>query len=691
MAIIDELVTILSFDADTKGGEQFERSLSGIKKTALAAGTALVGLTATVGAFVGRMSAEISETDKFSRSLGISADTLQGLEFAIERAGGSVGDLRGDLKNLAQTLSSPVPGEYNQGLFNLGVQAFDAAGNLRGADEVLIDIADSLEKYGPRQRQILAAQLGLSEGTLRLLSKGRKEILSEIERARGTGLILDERDLKLASEYNKQVKLISSTLKGIWKQAAISLLEVRVGIAESIGEFLVKNKDIIALRLSEVFSGIARAIRATGAAIKNAAEFVWNNMSPAFKEMVKDIDVADISFKAFFVTIGAIVAILSPFLAKIILVGAGLKLASSAFEDFMKFTRGEDSKTGEFLDMLSEKFPGIKEKIRDSTSAAKEFASSLSFEGMADQDNFLEKFPRFQKVVESAGDNIPKIFSNIFSAISEAENFGDLKDSFLNLVSTIIDSIPIILDSLGRLSEKIKPGLTLAVDFLLAALSRLFDFIATGVRLYTGQFEALSMLLTGDFIGAINKSSEAVDRFGRDIIDIFGKIFGADDLSGILDSNKIIEEISNVGVSVNTLAQKIFNAVIQNVALAGKQMTESVGKVAKDLIMSVPGASFLLGEEEESDEQKIARFKAMRRAGEILSGGISPASPFTVPQAVAAGGQTNNYRTGAQVSQTNNFNISGASDPAGIVSRIASRRDDGLNRALQIAAVGAID
>jgi len=198
MSVVDELVTVLGFKVDDAQAKRFDATLHKIKRGAMAVGAAVAAASTAIGVLTKGASANIDETGKFARSMGINVEALQGFEFAAKHAGASADQMRSDIAGFTKSLASPIPGEYNDALLNLfHINPFEKGSRkLRDSTELLLEVADKLKGMSAQKALIMGGELGLSEGMIRVLRGGSESILKSTKTLRDMGGIVSEEDTK---------------------------------------------------------------------------------------------------------------------------------------------------------------------------------------------------------------------------------------------------------------------------------------------------------------------------------------------------------------------------------------------------------------------------------------------------------------------------------------------------------------
>ena len=125
---------------------------------------------------------------KKSSDIGIGVETLNALEMAVDRAGGSVSDLEKDMQSLAE---------------ETGGDAYSA----------LMNLAAAAEEMGEAEFKTYAESLGISSSTIELTKDGTQALKNQIHYMKELGVV-NEKDAKIANEYKKAIKDLWSSFRG---------------------------------------------------------------------------------------------------------------------------------------------------------------------------------------------------------------------------------------------------------------------------------------------------------------------------------------------------------------------------------------------------------------------------------------------------------------------------------------------
>ncbi len=259
--VVDELITLLTLEdspGNDKTAKDFEDNLEDIQKTALKVGAALVTVASATLVAVAAFAKGVDEGAKFAKSIDLTYEQLQELEYAQRKAGGSTDALRGDLAKITQTMSSPIPGEFNQTLLTMGIHTRKANGDLKNAGDILGDLTKKFEGLDNKQAQQLGSKLGISQGTIRLLQKGTASLAELRKEAHTLGGIIPPQTAEDAEKFGSELTDARTAIGGLGADVGGQLLPAVTDLVISFREFVVANKEFIAMGVGTILGAIVK-------------------------------------------------------------------------------------------------------------------------------------------------------------------------------------------------------------------------------------------------------------------------------------------------------------------------------------------------------------------------------------------------------------------------------------------------
>ena len=253
----------------------FRRSLTNVtNKVTDAAKKLALPLTAAasaVGFSLSQMMSKFLDTgdaiDKASMRLGIGVDKLQSLQYAAKMSGSSAEDMNQALGKLNENIAKAAAGKNKEiaSLFDkLGISLRDAKGNLRTAADVLPEFADAIQRNtnsSVRARMAIAAFGDAGQKLIPMLQDGSKGLADMEKRAHDLGLTMSQDDVKAAASLGDKFTDLGSVFDSFGNTISAKLAPVLGPLIDDLTEFLAKNKDAFAGRLSEAVSKLADSLK----------------------------------------------------------------------------------------------------------------------------------------------------------------------------------------------------------------------------------------------------------------------------------------------------------------------------------------------------------------------------------------------------------------------------------------------
>lgn len=421
MAVVDELVTLLSFKTSPgteKAIKSIKDGISTLKSEVTKWAAAATAAGAATSAFLLSASDKAIELQKLSQSTNLSTDSLQQWQYAAEAVGASSAAVTSDLESLLKTMSSPIPGELNMELMMLGVSVHNASGQLRGADEVLKDVGDKLNKMSSARAVQWAERVGISNDTLMLLKQGRQGLSELFEEAQLVGAIIPEDAINRGAELSKSIKTLKTVFQALGNSIALSFAPNLKKVVDNFKQFLINNADFVRQGLGITIDGVSRGFGRFWdilVKIKDGFVAILQPMQPFLKNMDAVKIVAGLVTGA----LAGFLALMAPAIIQFAAVGAAIAGVSLVIEDFITWLQGGESVIGDIVNAFSnwmDKFPELKEDLK---SVGQVFADVFNaIPGLIDKciDKIEDMFPVINKILSSLGKVIDFVYEGAKTA-----------------------------------------------------------------------------------------------------------------------------------------------------------------------------------------------------------------------------------------------------------------------------------
>lgn len=421
MAVVDELVTLLSFKTSPgteKAIKSIKDGIATLKSEVTKWAAAATAAGAATSAFLLNASNKAIELQKLSQSTNLSTDSLQQWQYAAEAVGASSAAITSDLESLLKTMSSPIPGELNMELMMLGVSVRNASGQLRGADEVLKDVGDKLNKMSSARAVQWAERVGISNDTLMLLKQGRQGLSELFEEAQLVGAIIPEDAINRGAELSKSIKTLKTVFQALGNSIALSFAPNLKKIVDNFKQFLINNADFVRQGLGVTIDGVSRGFGRFWdilVKIKDGFVAILQPMQPFLKNMDAVKVVAGLVTGA----LAGFLALMAPAIIQFAAVGAAIAGVSLVIEDFITWLQGGESVIGDIVNAFSnwmDKFPELKEDLK---SVGQVFADVFNaIPGLIDKciEKIEDMFPVINKILSGLGKVIDFVYEGAKTA-----------------------------------------------------------------------------------------------------------------------------------------------------------------------------------------------------------------------------------------------------------------------------------
>lgn len=283
---VDLLMKTGQFETDTgRAARIAERRAKEIKasfnRAGAAIGVALAG-AATVTAYAIKSAIDrADELSKAGQKIGVSTEALSALEYAARLSDVSLQQLSTGVGKLSQNMVAAVSGNKQlSGAFDaIGVSVTDANGKLRGADDVLLDLADVFKSLPDgADKTALAMQLMGKSGRdmVPLLNGGSEAITAMTDEARTLGLVVGAEFGKQAEGFNDALTTARAGLEGAASTVATQLTPTLLEAARTINDPQFREG------FAAIIEGAAKATIAVAGLVSeigNLARFAGEDLS----------------------------------------------------------------------------------------------------------------------------------------------------------------------------------------------------------------------------------------------------------------------------------------------------------------------------------------------------------------------------------------------------------------------------
>ena len=229
---------------------------------------AIIGGTVAIKRFVSDMIESNAALDRFSQNLNRSVSDISAWSNAAELAGGSAEGLQGTMDMLSKSQtelqltgqSSLIP--YFSAL---GVSLADAQGKARPVNDLLLELADRFSRMDRTTANNMGRMMGIDQGTMNLLLKGRGEVELLIKRQKEYGAI-SKQQAEEASRLQRVMVESRQSFQAFGRElltAATPALEKLFAILSDVGAWMRDNQEFVQTFLTIVAVGLGAVAAAT--------------------------------------------------------------------------------------------------------------------------------------------------------------------------------------------------------------------------------------------------------------------------------------------------------------------------------------------------------------------------------------------------------------------------------------------
>lgn len=229
---------------------------------------AIIGGTMAVKRFIENQIEANAALDRFAQNLDQSANSISAWSNAAELAGGSAEGLQGTMDMLSKSQtelqltgqSSLIP--YFSAL---GMSLADTQGKARPVNELLLDLSDRFSKMDRTTANNMGRMMGIDQGTMQLLLKGRSEVALMIARQKEYGAVTKQQ-AEEASRLRNAMVASKQSFEAFGREllsAATPALEKMFAIFADFGSWIQENKEFVQTFLTIIAVGLAGIAAAT--------------------------------------------------------------------------------------------------------------------------------------------------------------------------------------------------------------------------------------------------------------------------------------------------------------------------------------------------------------------------------------------------------------------------------------------
>ena len=294
--------------AGKKGAEGYENVAKSAAKF-----LALIGGTMAVKRFIEQTVESSAALDRLARNLNENVNAVSAWSNAAEVAGGSASGMQGSLDMLSQAqteLQLTGQSALIPYFSALGISMADVNGKAKPVSDILLDLSDRFGRMDRTTANNMGRMMGLDQGTMNLLLKGRAEVETMIRRQKEYGAVTKQQ-AEESSRLKEMMVQSRQSFEAFGREllsAAMPALEGLFKLFEGLGDWMRENKEFVQTFLTIMAAGLVgigvavtpinltiAAVTALGAAIallwqdyqawkRGGDSFIdWSKWEPGFK------------------------------------------------------------------------------------------------------------------------------------------------------------------------------------------------------------------------------------------------------------------------------------------------------------------------------------------------------------------------------------------------------------------------
>lgn len=256
MATVRELVVRFGFEVDDEPLRRMEQGIADIKTALFAVGAAAAaGATALFG--LAKATAAYGErTKNVADAVGVSYESLQRLTHAAQLNGATSQNLSDSLRMVARSAFMAKLGakEASDAFGALGISAMDSNGNLKNADDLMLEISDQFAKMpqGANKTAIAMRLFGESGARMiRFLNQGSGAIRGLGDEAAALGAIMSEQAIQQSLDFNDEITRLTETVFGLGRSIGMGLIPPITEIVTEIRKWILANRELLKTRIQQ--------------------------------------------------------------------------------------------------------------------------------------------------------------------------------------------------------------------------------------------------------------------------------------------------------------------------------------------------------------------------------------------------------------------------------------------------------
>jgi len=207
----------------------------------------------------GNYSRDLPQLKQLSRSLRENIQTVDAWSLAVLDSKGSAREFQNSLGALDDGLKDALQGgQAAESFAALGISVTDSEGRLKSVCQVLLELAGVAQNMDKGEFESLLAGLGLDEGSISMLQKGRGELEALVNAKMGTAYT--DANVEAAEKYNQSLERMEANMARLSTLVMEPMANAQSVAADKIADLMELMKMNPAM--GTLFSGLAMSINA---------------------------------------------------------------------------------------------------------------------------------------------------------------------------------------------------------------------------------------------------------------------------------------------------------------------------------------------------------------------------------------------------------------------------------------------
>ncbi|MDF1820708.1 MAG: hypothetical protein P1U64_04010 [Alcanivoracaceae bacterium] len=244
--VVDELLVSLGLENDRQSFEEGSRLFDGVRGKALLFGGAIASVAYGSTRMVMNFAEAKDQLGKFQDATGVSASFVDGLGFALEKAGGQAEEAFGSVDHMLDLMQRIRWGELN-GLKESMSSGIDFAylGASQNMEEAYLRLSEMVGRIqGSEQQRNVMKELGFSQAEMVLLKSGPQQMRDYFDEAAKLAPVTAEMTAR-AADLNTATSDLAKAVTGITDELSVRLAPRLSDFSQQLAYFLAENRGLV--------------------------------------------------------------------------------------------------------------------------------------------------------------------------------------------------------------------------------------------------------------------------------------------------------------------------------------------------------------------------------------------------------------------------------------------------------------